>query len=160
MRIWHRPNTLTNGYWDSKSMHKHADTYIYTCIYMHTYTYTYTHADIYIYTYTYIHTYTHTHATCAYAHMQARLDRQRIGDCTRSWYNRQKLRTSRSFNAINHIEHLTSNARTSYCPLPETPIPLKPPSPLPNIPQNSSRTAASAVLLFHTDATKESTTLK
>ena len=36
-------------------------------------------------------------------------------------------------------------------PLPETPIPLHPLSPLPNIPQHSSRTAASAVSLFHTD---------
>ena len=38
----------------------------------------------------------------------------------------------------NHIR--TSNARTSspVYPLPETPIPLQPPSPLPNIPQNSA----------------------
>jgi len=45
----------------------------------------------------------------------------------------------------------TSNATTLLYPFPETPIPLNPPSPLPNIPQNSSRTAASAVLLFYTN---------
>jgi len=43
-------------------MHKHAYTYIYTCIYMHAYTYTYTYADIHIYacSYTLIHTHTYT----------------------------------------------------------------------------------------------------
>jgi len=39
------------------------------------------------------------------------------------------------------ITFSTSNARTSLYPLPETPIPLNTPLPLPNIPQNSSRTA-------------------
>jgi len=60
----HRPNTLKNGYRNSKFMHKHAYTYIYTCIYIHACTYTYTHADIYIYacSYTHIHTHIYTHA--------------------------------------------------------------------------------------------------
>ena len=53
-----------------------------------------------------------------------------------------------SFVRRNQTTFRTSNARTSLYPLPETPIPLHPPSPLPNIPQNSSRTA---VLLFYTD---------
>jgi len=45
----------------------------------------------------------------------------------------------------------TPNARTPLYSLPETPIPLKLPSPLPNIPQNSLQTSASADLLFHPD---------
>jgi len=57
-----------------------------------------------------------------------------------------------SFVRRNQTAFRTSNTRTSLYPLPETPIPLHPPSPLPNIPQNSLRTArASAVLLFYTD---------
>jgi len=61
--LWHRPNTLENGYWDSQSMYKYAYTYICTCIYMHTYTCTYIHAYLYINTcqYTYIHAHIHAH---------------------------------------------------------------------------------------------------
>jgi len=81
--------------------------------------------------------------------LRSKVERQRCSDCTRSRCKRWKLRTSLSFDAI--ITFRTSNARTSLYPLPETPIPLNPPSPLPNILQNSSRTAASTVLLFHTD---------
>ena len=40
----------------------------------------------------------------------------------------------------NQTTFSTSNAKTSLYPLPETPIPLNLPSPLPNIPQNSSQT--------------------
>ena len=46
-----------------------------------------------------------------------------------------------SFVRRNQTTFRTINARTSLYPLPETPITLHPPSPLPNIPQNSSRTA-------------------
>jgi len=61
--LWHRPNTLKNSYWDSKSMHKRAWTQMYTCIYMHAFIHKYTHADIYIYacSYTHIHTHIYTH---------------------------------------------------------------------------------------------------
>jgi len=45
------------------------------------------------------------------------------------------------FVRCNQTTFRTSNARTSLYPLPETPIPLHPPSSLLNIPQNSSRTA-------------------
>ena len=56
-----------------------------------------------------------------------------------------------SFVRRNQTTFRTSNARSSLYSLPETPIPLQPPSPLPNIPQNSPRPRASAVLLFYTD---------
>ena len=45
-----------------------------------------------------------------------------------------------SFVRRNQTTFRTSNARTSLYPLPETTRPLHPLSPLPNIPQNSSRT--------------------
>jgi len=56
-----------------------------------------------------------------------------------------------SFVRRNQTTFRTSNARTSLCPHPAAPIPLHPPSPLPNIPQNSSRPRASAASLFYTD---------
>jgi len=58
-----------------------------------------------------------------------------------------------SFVRRNQPTFRTSNARTSLYPLLETPIPLHPPSPLPNIPQNRMIRGprASAVLLFYTD---------
>jgi len=46
-----------------------------------------------------------------------------------------------SFVRPNQTTFSTSNARISLYSLPETPIPLNPPSPLPDIPQNSSQTA-------------------
>ena len=48
---------------------------------------------------------------------------------------------ARLFCSTQSTTFRTSNARTSLYPLPETLIPLHPPSPLPNIPQNSSQTA-------------------
>jgi len=51
----------------------------------------------------------------------------------------------------NQTTFRTSNARTSLYPRPAAPIPLHPPSPLPNVTQNSSRPRASAILLFYTD---------
>jgi len=59
--------------------------------------------------------------------------------------------SARLFRSTQSSHFRTSNARTSLYPLPETPIPLNPLSPLPYILQNSSRTVASAVLLFRTD---------
>jgi len=56
-----------------------------------------------------------------------------------------------SFVRRNQTTFRTSNARTSLYPRPAASIPLHPPSPLPNIPHNSSRPRLSAVLLFYTD---------
>jgi len=47
---------------------------------------------------------------------------------------------ARLFRSTQSITFSTSDARTSLYPLPDTPIPLEPQSPLHNIPQNSSRT--------------------
>jgi len=130
---------------------------------MHTHTHTHvhkridvqirTHMHIYIYTHvrtrTHIHICRHTHKKFTYEQTQARLERRRGSERARSCCRERELCTSLSFDAIK--PHFASNARTSLYPLPETPIPLHPPSPLSNIPQNSSRTAGSAVLVFYTD---------
>jgi len=132
-------------------MHKHVYTYPCTC--MHVYIHTYTHADIYIYACSYTH-----------AYIQIRTHIQRVHMHTRkyAWNDSAAVTTkgadadagvsARLFRSTQSTIFSTPNARILLYPLPETPlIPLHPPSPLPNIPQNSSRTAASAVLLFHTD---------
>ena len=49
--------------------------------------------------------------------------------------------SARTLRSTHAITFSTSNARTSLCLLPETPIPLNPLSFLPNKPQNSLRTA-------------------
>ena len=62
--------------------------------------------------------------------------------------------------STQEIAFSTSNARTSLYPIPETPIPLNPPSPLPSKPQNSSRTRGQAQLYCpNTDFDSECTTL-
>jgi len=73
---------------------------------------------------------------------------------TQNCHWKNLLRPTASKIAVTHHHQLLLQETawpTSLYPLPETPIPLNSPSPLPNIPQNSSRTGASAVLLFHTD---------
>ena len=86
-----------------------------------------------------IHTYTFMHTHIQNVHMkrtQARLERPRGSERARSRCRPRKLCTSLFFDAIK-----PHYARTSLYPLPQTPIPLNPPSPLPNIPQNNSKLA-------------------
>jgi len=105
--------------------------FIHACVYPYIYTCRHIHICMFINT----HIYTHTRTHIQHAHMHTR---------KHAW-NDSAAATARGTDAD------ARNARTSLYPLSETPIPLKPPSPLPNIPQNSSRTTASAVLLLHTD---------
>ena len=116
------------------SLQKNEHIYIPThmCIRIHMHKNTFTHIQ-------HIHMHTHKHAWNDSAAATARGAHIDAGS------------SARLFRSTQSTTFSTSNARTSLHPLPETPIPLNPPSPLPNIPQNSSRTAASAVLLFHTD---------
>jgi len=124
-------------------MHKYAYTYTYTYVETHTYTYTYTHAHIHIctcpHTYSHTHIYTHTYKVyiCTHASTPGTTAQQQ----TREELMQTKGTLHVSFVRRNQTTFSTSNARTSLYPLFETPIPLNPPSPLPNIPQNSSRTA-------------------
>ena len=48
--------------------------------------------------------------------------------------------SARLFRSTQSTTFSTSNVRTSLYPLPETPIPFNPPSPVPNTSQNNSRT--------------------
>jgi len=111
-------------------IHAYVHIYIYTCIYMHI------HMSAHIHTYTYI--YTHIQ----HVHMHARehtWDDGVAAIAREARLDTKKLRTSPLFNAINHILHLRLQdfiVSTSWN-LNTT----QPHHPLPNIPQNSSRTA-------------------
>ena len=86
-----------------------------------------------IHAYTYIHTY--KMYICTHASTPGTTARRR--PCKELMQMQEALHVS--FVRRNQTSFSTSNARTSFYPLPETPIPLNPPSPLPNIPQNSSK---------------------
>ena len=101
-----------------------------------------------------IHTYTHTHiyTHIQNVHMNARKHAWNDGaavNVQRAFQTKKALHFS--FVSRNQTTFRTSNARTSLYPRPAAPIPLHPPSPLPNIPQNSSRPQATASSLFYTD---------
>jgi len=147
------PNTQRHWHWDSQPMHNYAYTYIYTRIYIHTNTYTHAHAYTYIHArlYTYIHTHTCAHTYSIYICTHASTPGTKALQRLREELMQMPEALHVSFVQGNQTTFGTSNARTSLYQLPETPISLNPPSPLPNIPQNSSRTVTSAVLLFHTD---------
>ena len=71
---------------------------------------------------------------------QARLERRRGSEGARSCCRPRKL-LHFSFVRRNQTTFRTSNTKTSLYPRPVALIPLHPPSPLPNIPQNSSKFA-------------------
>jgi len=109
---------------------------------MHRCTNTYTHAYTYIYTcphtytHTHIHIYGHTHTKCTYE-----MHANTLGTTARQRTCKDQLQTTKdlhfSFVWRNQTTFCTSNARTSLYPRPAALIPLHPPTPLPNIPQNS-----------------------
>jgi len=103
--------------------------YIHTCIYIHIY------VSAHIHTYTYIHT--HIQNVHIHAHKHAWNDGVAA---TTQGADEDAGSFARVFHSMQSITFSTSNARTSLYPLPETPIPLNPPSPLPNISQNSLQT--------------------
>jgi len=128
--------------------------HIHIHMYIHAYKYIYTCTCIYIHTCTsvHIHTYTHIHTHIQHVHMHT--DKHAWNEsaaATTRGADADARSSARLLRSMQSTTFGTSNARTSLYPLPETAIPLNPPSPLPNIPQNSSRTATSAVLLFHTE---------
>ena len=87
-----------------------------------------------------IHTYTYIHSQiqmyiCTHASTPGTTARQQ--PCEELMQTQEALHVS--FVRRNQTACSISNTRSSFYPLPETPIPLNPPSPLPNIPQNSSQ---------------------
>ena len=122
------------------NMHTHTHTHVYKLIDVQIHTYMHTYTYIHVRKHTHIHIYTHTHTKCTYKRTHARLERRR-GSETREEPLQTQEALHVSFVRRNQTTFSTSNARTLLYPLPETPFPLNSPSPLPNIPQNSSRTA-------------------
>jgi len=124
--------------------------YVQICIHIHIHMYINAQMYKYIHTYIYIHMYMSAHI---YTYTYTRTHRQNVHMNSRkhAWNDgRQRTREAPlqtqealhvSFVRRNETTFRTSNARTSLYPLPETQIPLHSPSPLPNILQNSSRTA-------------------
>jgi len=120
--------------------HTHTHTHVYKRIDVQIHTHMHIYTYILVRTHTHIHIYTaHTRTKCTYEHMHARLERRRGSETCK-----EPLQTQEALHVFfvrrNQTTFRTSKARTSLYPLPETPIPLHPPSPLLNIPQNSSRT--------------------
>ena len=109
------------------NMHTHTHTHVYKRIDVQLHTHMHTYTFIHVRTHTHIHIYTHTHTKCTYERTHARLERQRGSET-----GEEPLQTQDalhvSFVRRNQTTFPTSNARTSLYPLPETPIPLHPPS--------------------------------
>jgi len=115
--------------------------HIHIHMYINAYIYIYIHTCIYIHTYMSAHTYTYIHKYIQKVHMHAR--KHTWNDSTAAnvrGADPDAGSSARLFRSTQWTTFSTSNARTSLYPLPETPIPLNLPSPLPNIPQNSLQT--------------------
>ena len=130
------------------------------------YIYIYVHKCIYIHIYmsAHIHTYTYIHTHIQNVHMHAHKHAWNDGAAaTAQGADADAGKPARLFRSTQSFTLSTSNARTSLYPLLETPIPLNPPSPLPNIPQNNLRTTHLGRTWFYCstlNTTTECTTLK
>jgi len=123
-------------------IHIHIHMYIHACVYPYIYTCRYIHICMFIHT----HTYTHLCIRTQHVHMHTRKHAWNdSAAATATGADADTGSSARLFHSTQSTTFSTSNARTSLYPLPETTIPLNPPTPLPNIPQNSSRTAALAI---------------
>ena len=146
---WHRPHaealilkpTIYAQTWICIHIHIHMCINVHMCINAYIYIYIHTCIYIYIHMYAYIHTYTYTHTHIQNVHMHAHKHAWNDGAAANARGADADGTLHVSFIRRTQTTFSTSNARTSLYPLPETPIPLNPPSPLPNIPQNSSQTA-------------------
>jgi len=134
------------------NMHTHTHTHVYKRIdvYIHTHMHIYTYVRVR--THTHINIYTHTHTKCTYERTQARLERRRGSERTRSRCRRRKLCTSLSFDAIKPHLHLQCKdfiVPTSW----DTNTPQPPILSSQHTPEQFTDHAslADVVLLFHTD---------
>jgi len=121
-------------------MHTHTLTHVYKRIdveiHTHMHIYTYTHVR----THTHMHMYAHTHTKCTY---ETHASTPRTTARQRTYKEPLQTKEALHFSFVrrNQTTFCTFNARTSLYPRPAALIPLHPPSPLPNIPQNSSKLA-------------------
>ena len=121
-------------------MHTHTHTHVYKRIDVQIHTHMHIYTYIHVRTHTHIHIYAHTHTKCAYeTHASTPGTTARQRTCKEPLQTKEAL--DLSFVRRNQPTFRTSNARTSLYPCPTALIPLHPPSPLPNIPQNSSKVA-------------------
>ena len=132
-------------------IHIHIYMYIHACV--NPYIHTCRHMHICMFTNT--HTYTQIRTRIQHVHMHTRKHAWNdSAAATARGADTDARSSARLFHSTQSTTFSTSNARTSSLyPLPERPlmIPINPPTSLSNISQNSSQTAASAVLLFHSD---------
>jgi len=146
------------------NMHTHTRTHVYKRIHIHVHTHMHIYTYIHVRTHTLLHPYTYIHTHIQIVHMHAHKHAWNDGAvATARWAVTDAGSPARLFRSTQSITFSTSNARTSLYPLPETPIPLNPPSPLPNIPQNSSWTTHLGRTWFYGSTlinTTECTTLK
>jgi len=118
-------------------MHTHTHTHVYERINVQIHTHMHIYTYIHVCTHTHIHIYAHTHTKCTYE--------THASTPGTTVQRREPLRTKEALHFLfvrrNPTTFRTSNARTSLYPRPAALIPLHPPSPLPNTPQNSSKLA-------------------
>ena len=140
-------------------MHTHTYTHLYICtgIPVHIRMQICTYICMFIHTHTYTHICTHIQHVHMHTRRHAWND---IAAATARGADADAGSSTRLFRSSQSTTCSTFNAMASLHPLPETPIPLNPPSPLPSLSQNNSRTTTSTVLLFYTDATIECTVQK
>jgi len=131
-------------------MHTHTHTHVYKRINVQIHTHMHIYTYIHVRTHTHIYMYTHTHTKCTYERTQARLERRRGSERTRSCCRRRELCTSLSFDAIKpnlappmQGLHCTHFLKQQY---PFTPHPL-----FPTYPRTGRGPRASAVLLFYNE---------
>ena len=106
----------------------HTRMHMYIHVYIIVYIQIHSCIHIYVRTNTYIHKYTYTYI-CTHASTSGRTVLQRLSEKP----NVTKRSSALLLHARQSTTFSTSNNRTSLYPLPETPIPLNPTSPLPNV---------------------------
>ena len=142
VHAWHRPHAealiLRPTIYAQICIHIHIHMCIHACIYIliHTCTYIHIYSCPHTYTHTLIYTHTYKMYICTHTSTPGTMQQR-----THEELMQTQGALHVSFVRRNQTTFSTSNARTWLYPLPETPIPLNPPSSLPNRPQNSSRTA-------------------
>ena len=135
-------------------------------MYIHARVYLYIYACIYIHICMFIHTHTYTHIRTHIQHVHIHTRKHAWNDSSAAiarGADADAGSSARLFRSTQSTTFSTFNARTSLYPFPATPTPLNPPSPLPNIPQNSSRTTHLGRTWFYCSTlinTTECTTLK
>jgi len=141
MTLSTRWNTDTKTHNLCTNMHTHTHTHVYERMDVQTHTHMHIYTYVHVCTHTHIHIYAHTHTKCTYETHASTLGTTAAQQRTCKELLQTKEALHLSFVRRNPTTFRTSNARTSLWPRSAALIPPQPPSPLPNIPQNSSKLA-------------------